>query len=159
MKTDILTYSFLDLRDKLHRIAMRLLKNDEDAEDALQDTWLKLKVKGDVASPDEARNKLVAVLRNVCVDRLRENHPLPIDESDALRSLQCETDTEDISRLEQLLQSGLTPLQKRIFCLVTHDGLEYEEIAEVLGMSVEAVRMNMSRTRKKIRETYNALNR
>lgn len=36
--------------------------------------------------------------------------------------------------------------------MVTHDCLEYEEISRIMGMSVEAVRMNMSRARKKIRE-------
>ncbi|MDE6578340.1 MAG: hypothetical protein K2J82_07595 [Muribaculaceae bacterium] len=39
MKTDQLTYSFLSLRDKLHRSALKILKNDEDAKDALQDTF------------------------------------------------------------------------------------------------------------------------
>ncbi len=42
--------------------------------------------------------------------------------------------------------------------MVTHDGMEYEETATRLGMSVEAVRMNMSRARKKIRDNYKRLN-
>jgi DNA-directed RNA polymerase specialized sigma24 family protein len=37
--------------------------------------------------------------------------------------------------------------------------MEYEQVAEKLSMTVEAVRKNMSRTRKKMRETYNQLNR
>ena len=64
-----------------------------------------------------------------------------------------------MKHLEALLQEGLTPLQREIFNLVTHEGMEYEQVAEKLSMSVEAVRMNMSRTRKKMRETYNQLNR
>jgi len=43
---------------------------DDDAQDALQDTWLKLSDKGDVETSQEARNKLVAVLRNNCIDQL-----------------------------------------------------------------------------------------
>ena len=66
---------------------------------------------------------------------------------------------EDLKHLETLLQEGLTPLQREIFNLVTHEGMEYEQVAEKLSMSVEAVRKNMSRTRKKMRETYNQLNR
>ena len=65
---------------------------------------------------------------------------------------------EDIERLEHLLQQQLTPLQRQIFNLVTHEGCDYEHIAKQLSMSVEAVRMNMSRTRKKISETYKKLN-
>ena len=157
MEIDLLTSSFLGLRDKLHHIALKYLGSDEDAKDALQDTWLKLRSKGEVETTIEARNKLVAVLRNVCIDHLRKAREIPIDVTVDIQAYRM--DEEDIEILEQLLQEGLTPLQKEIFNLVTHEGFDYEEIAKQLSMSVEAVRMNMSRTRKKIRENYKRLNR
>lgn len=70
----------MDLRDKLHHIALRYLQNDEDAKDVLQESWLKLKLKNNVSDPNEARNKLVCVLRNVCIDRLRRTNMKTIDE-------------------------------------------------------------------------------
>lgn len=157
MERDLLTSSFLGLRNKLHHIALKYLGSDEDAKDALQDTWLKLRSKGEVETTIEARNKLVAVLRNVCIDHLRKAREIPIDTTVDIQAYRM--DEEDIGNLEQLLQEGLTPLQKEIFNLVTHEGFDYEEIAKQLSMSVEAVRMNMSRTRKKIRENYKRLNR
>ena len=157
MEIDMLTSSFLGLRDKLHHIALKYLGSDEDAKDALQDTWLKLRSKGEVETTIEARNKLVTVLRNVCIDHLRKAREIPIDVTVDIQAYRM--DEEDIGNLEQLLQEGLTPLQKEIFNLVTHEGFDYEEIAKQLSMSVEAVRMNMSRTRKKIRENYKRLNR
>ena len=157
MEIDLLTSSFLGLRDKLHHIALKYLGSDEDAKDALQDTWLKLRSKGEVETTIEARNKLVTVLRNVCIDHLRKAREIPIDVTVDIQAYRM--DEEDIGNLEQLLQEGLTPLQKEIFNLVTHEGFDYEEIAKQLSMSVEAVRMNMSRTRKKIRENYKRLNR
>ena len=157
MEIDLLTSSFLGLRDKLHHIALKYLGSDEDAKDALQDTWLKLRSKGEVETTIEARNKLVAVLRNVCIDHLRKAREIPIDVTVDIQAYRM--DEEDIGNLEQLLQEGLTPLQKEIFNLVTHEGFDYDEIAKQLSMSVEAVRMNMSRTRKKIRENYKRLNR
>lgn len=159
MERDILTSSFMDLRDKLHHIALRYLQNDEDAKDVLQDSWLKLKLKNNVSDPNEARNKLVCVLRNVCIDRLRRTNMKTIDEVKTPVSLQYEMEVEDINTLENLLKEELTPLQQQIFNLVTHEGFDYERIAEELSMSVESVRMNMSRTRRKIRETYKRLNR
>lgn len=153
----MLTSSFLCLRDKLHHIALRYLGSDEDAKDALQDTWLKLRSKGEVETTIEARNKLVTVLRNVCIDHLRKAREIPIDVTVDIQAYRM--DEEDIGNLELLLQEGLTPLQKEIINLVTHDGFDYDEIAKQLSMSVEAVRMNMSRTRKKIRENYKRLNR
>lgn len=157
MEIDMLTSSFLGLRDKLHHIALKYLGSDEDAKDALQDTWLKLRSKGEVETTIEARNKLVTVLRNVCIDHLRKAREIPIDVTVDIQAYRM--DEEDIGNLEQLLQEGLTPLQKEIFNLVTHEGFDYNEIAKQLSMSVEAVRMNMSRTRKKIRENYKRLNR
>ena len=63
MKTDNLIYSYMALREKLHRSALCFLKDDEDAKDALQDTFFKLWKNGGAASEPEARNKLFAVLR------------------------------------------------------------------------------------------------
>lgn len=157
MKTDNLTSSFLALRDKLHRSALGFLKNDEDARDALQDTYFNLWKDGTVETETEARNKLFAVLRNICIDRLRKPQMLPLEESYVDR-LEVNPNTyEDIRKYESLLITGLTDIQRQIYCYVTHNGMEYEEIAETLNMSVEAVRMNMSRARKKIRDNYNHL--
>lgn len=159
MKKNVLTSSYLDLRDKLHRIALSYLQDDEDAKDALQDTWLRLNNKGMIENPAEARNKLVAVLRNVCIDRLRKAKHLPINPSIAICNQYCRIDEEDLGQLEELLQKELTSLQKTIFNLVVHEGLGYDDIAKKLSLSVSAVRMNMCRTRKKMRETYRQLNK
>lgn len=159
MEIDELTSSFLGLRDKLHHIALNYLESDEDAKDALQDTWLKLRNGSKVETTSEAKNKLVTVLRHVCIDHLRKAKSIPIDTVSAYETKGYNMDVEDLKHLETLLQKGLTPQQREIFDLVTHEGMEYEQIAEKLSMTVEAVRMNMSRIRKKMRETYNKLNR
>ena len=159
MKTDNLTSSFLALRDKLHRSALGFLKNDEDARDALQDTFFNLWRDGGADTETEARNKLFAVLRNICIDRLRKPKTYPLDETDT-DSLEVKAFSfEDMDKYESLLTTGLTDIQRHIYSLVTHDGMEYDAIAETLGMSVEAVRMNMSRARKKIRDNYKQLDR
>lgn len=159
MKTDNLTSSFLALRDKLHRSALGFLKNDEDARDALQDTFFNLWRDGGAETETEARNKLFAVLRNICIDRLRKPKTCPLDETDT-DSLEVKAFSfEDMDKYESLLTTGLADIQRHIYALVTHDGMEYDAIAETLGMSVEAVRMNMSRTRKKIRDNYKQLDR
>ena len=158
MGHDLMTSSFLGLRDKLHHIAMRYLHSEEDAQDVVQDTWLKLSNKADVETSQEARNKLIVVLRNICIDQLRKKRTVSIDSISSSEIPQCSMETEDIERLERLLQQQLTPLQRQIFNLVTHEGCDYEQIAKRLSMTVEAVRMNMSRTRKKIRETLKMLN-
>ena len=159
MKHDKLTYSFLSLREKLHRSALRLLKNDEDARDALQDTFYNLWKKEPVETDAEARNKLFTVLKNICIDRLRRLPTVEISDSGIDDLTVQPAFSEDMDRFESLLSSGLTPIQKKIYIFVVHEGLEYEDIAKKLKMTVEAVRMNMSRARKRIKENYQKLNR
>lgn len=159
MKNDLLTPAFLDIRGKLHRIAARLLHDDEDARDALQDTFEKLWSGSDIMSDAEARNKLVRVLHNTCIDRLRTNHSVALDITDTAHNGAYELHVEDMGRYETLILSGLTPTQRRIYDLITHEGMEYDEVARRLGMTVEAVRMNMSRARKKIRENIKIIDR
>ena len=157
MKTDNLTSSFLALRDKLHRSAMAFLKNEEDAKDAMQDTFFNLWRNGGAETEPEARNKLFAVLKNVCIDKLRKPKTLGIDHINSDGLIEEPSQYEDIRRYESLLTAGLTDIQRRIYTLVTHRGMEYDDIAIYLNMSVEAVRMNMSRARKKIRDNYKQL--
>lgn len=157
MGLDLITSSFIGLRHKLHHIAMRYLQSDEDAQDALQDTWLKLSGRGEVETSVEAKNRMVAVLRNICIDRLRKAKSVPIDSIDPGDVPHSIMAIENVERLEQLLQHRLTPLQRRIFRLIVDEGCDYEQIAEQLSMSAEAVRMNMSRMRKRIRETLKTL--
>ena len=159
MKNDRLTQSFIDLRDRLHRSALGFLRNEEDAADALQDTFFRLWKSGAVASDSEARNKLFAVLRNVCIDRLRKPRTAALDERHMDDIAEPPSSGEDLARLEALITSGLSATQRRIYVMVTHDGMEYEKIASRLGMSVEAVRVSMSRARKKIRDNYKKLDR
>lgn len=160
MRQDFLTSSFLELRAKLHRMAMRLLSSNEEAQDALQDAYLRLRAGAQMQSAAEADHKLVVVLRNLCIDRLRKQREISLESNEVLQLAREDAQADEFAReLEAVLQAELTELQRRIFNMVTHEEIEYEMIAERLGMSVEAVRMNMSRARKRMRETYIKLNR
>ena len=106
MEIDVLTSSFIGLRDKLHHIALNYLESDEDAKDALQDTWLKLRNRGDVETTSEARNKLVTVLRHVCIDRLRKAKPIPIDTISVRELNVYSMEEEDLKRLETKRSKG-----------------------------------------------------
>lgn len=133
---------------------MKLLHSDEDAKDAVQDTFERLLTKAKVESNAEARNKLVHILHNTCIDCLRHRHSIPLEsiEMEVENEYEYELPLHDIDNYEKLIIKGLTSQQMRIYHLITHDCQEYEDVAKQLNMTVEAVRMNMSRLRKKIRE-------
>lgn len=136
---------------------MAYLKNDEDAKDALQDTFFNLLRSGGARTEPEVRNKLFAILRNICIDRLRKPPTYGIDNLDTDGLKVAPPQFEDMERYESLLTSGLSDIQKQVYSLITHKGMEYDSVACYLGMSVEAVRMTMSRARKKIRDNYKEL--
>lgn len=149
MKSDFLTHSYLALREKLFRSAIGFLKDEEDAKDAMQDTYVNLFSKNPVTSDTEARNKLFTTLKNRCIDILKrqslqkqalEYSEYPVDEPKE----------ENIEDFEKQLISGLSDRQREIYRYIVHEGLEYEKVARMTGRSVESVRTEMSRIRKKI---------
>ncbi len=140
------------LQEKLHRTAYRLLKDEMDAEDAVQDAICNLWSDRIPATSEEARFRLFTILKNVCLNKLkRKRNFLTLSDCDrATDSL----DLDESERIKSIMLTSLPPLQKMIFEMSTFDDLEYDVIAERLNMSVDAVRMNMSRARKKMRELY-----
>lgn len=155
MTTELLTYAFCRLQSKLHFVASRLLNDEEEACDAVQDAFCNLLEARSPASYDEARYRLFAVLKNVCINKLRRRRAVA---SGAMPEQPVEQPgTIDAERLRAELLGSLTPLQREVFCLALDDELEYEEIAERLGMSIEGVRTHMCRARKILREKYKKL--
>lgn len=61
---------------------------------------------------------------------------------------------EQFRMVERIIESRLTPLQKQILHMKEYEGKKYNEIAGILGMQEAAVRMQLSRARKEIRECY-----
>lgn len=140
------------LQEKLHRVACRLLKDEMDAEDAVQDAICNLWSNRVPATSEEARYRLFSILRNICLNKLKRKRSF-VELSECNESSDV-VGFDDSERLKSLMLASLSPLQRKIFQMAAFEDIEYEDIAERLHMSVEAVRMNMSRARKKMRELY-----
>lgn len=157
MGKETLTDTFCRLQKKLHLVAGRLLNDETEAEDAVQDAFCRLWSAEPPGSTDEARYRMFAVLRNVCLNKLRRKRAQSGTE---LPEVAVEPDTAlDSEGLREELLRHLTPLQRKVFSLSTDDDMEYEDIAEALDMSIEAVRMNMCRARRTLREQYKKMER
>ena len=144
--------TFVELQNKLHRVATQLLNDQSEAEDAIQDTFCNLWNSNLPETSEEARYKLFAVLRNVCLNKLKkkQRYTQILDNDVTLPEEQY----EESERIKKLLFSSLTPLQKKILQMVVSEDMDYEEVARRLDISVESVRMNVCRARKKMREIY-----
>lgn len=149
MGKETLIDTFRLVRHKLHCVAGRLLNDEMEAEDAVQDTFCNLWSAGMPDTSAEARHRLFAVLRNVCLNKLkRKRNVVGIE---AIEIAVEDAPGHDAERLRKAIIDSLTPLQREIFSLSVNQELEYQEIAERLGISIDAVRMHMMRVRKAVR--------
>jgi RNA polymerase sigma-70 factor (ECF subfamily) len=150
----------LPIRERLFHIAQRILVEEQEAEDAVQEVLLKLWYTRDSLDKyDSPAAFATTVTKNHCLDRLKiKNRQDSLDESYYSRAgtdnpyLQLERkNTEEI--LQKIIEN-LPALQQAIIKMKDVDEYEVEEIAEITGTKVEAVRVNLSRARKKVREEY-----
>jgi len=148
------------LRGNLLHVAKKMLENENDAEDLVQEVFLKLwNLRDTLHQYDNIPAFAVAMIKNLCIDHLRvRNREVALEYDIELRTapdnpyLQLERiNTEEL--LKKII-NHLPPLQKAIITMKDIDEYEVEEIAGITGTQPEAVRVNLSRARKKVREEY-----
>ena len=150
---DILTETYQRIRQRLQVGAGKLLADAEAAEDALQDAFVRLWGRYEVRSGREAEALLTRTVRNVSIDQLRKRKTVPIA-GDLPEEDVGENREALFRRVEEMVDSELTDLQRLIVRRHEYEGLTLERSAEELGMQPPAVRMQLSRARKTIREQY-----
>ncbi len=160
MKPDLFREEIVPVRDKLFLTACKLLENREDAEDAVQETMIRLwNLRDDLVKYDNRVALAMTITKNQCIDKIRSRgKTVSIEQDMYWRAgpdnpyLRLERkNTEDV--LKAIIE-GLPALQKAIITMKDIEGYELAEIAEITGSSVEAIRVNLSRARKKVREEY-----
>ncbi len=144
-------------KDQIFRLARRLLVSKEAAEDATQDVLVKLWDRKDsLKKYDNLGAFAMTVTKNHCLDilKLKRNNNLRIvhnNYEDQQVGIQEQVETSDeLSIVEKLIQ-GLPEQQQLIIQLRDVEQKDYNEIAEILQMNETAIRVNLSRARKKLR--------
>ncbi|MDR0422543.1 MAG: RNA polymerase sigma factor [Proteiniphilum sp.] len=159
---DIVEYKriVVALRPSLLAVARRITGNRQDAEDAVQDVCLKIwrfRDRFDRYNNVEAYG--TAMVRNLSIDRIRGRKP--VSDETVLLGREAEERLPDSLLEEKEVREAirriiglLPPLQQRILQMKDMEGYETGEIAEITGLAAGAVRNNLSRARKRIRELY-----
>ena len=152
---------FLPHHRLLYRVAYQLTGNAQDAEDLLQDLYLKLWQKRDDL-PDETINDayLATMMRNLFVDQRRLKH---VDASAELknedgppdeRSLDRQIDARDEVRQMEGLISELSERDAKIIQMHLVEDCSYEEIERDTGLSQGNIRIIVMRTKKKLKQQF-----
>ena len=151
----------LPVKDKLFRLAKTMLRHHEEAEDALQDVFLKLWVnqhKVEACTSIEAF--AMTVTKNLCLDRLKLKKPrhladvteMEIDSGHTTPYQRSEF--KDSAQVMQQLVDQLPEQQKLILHLRDVEGYTFEEIEQITQLPLNTIRVNLSRARKQVREQY-----
>ena len=150
---DILTETYQRIRERLRAGAGKMLSDAEAAEDALQDAFVRLWGRYEVRSGREAEALLTRTVRNVSIDQLRKRKTVPLS-GDLPEEDVSENREALFRRVEEMVDTELTDLQRLIIRRHEYEGVKLEKMAEELGMQPPAVRMQLSRARKTFREQY-----
>ncbi len=148
----------MPFKDKLFRMAKRLLVSTEEAEDATQEILLKLWSKNDAI--EEYKNVeafAMTMTKNFCLDRLKSKQAgnlklVHSNYGDESSSLQKQVEAADsVSWVEKIMEE-LPEQQKMVLQLRDVEQYDFDEIGEMLDMKPTAVRVALSRARKIVRE-------
>ncbi|MEM9866774.1 MAG: RNA polymerase sigma factor [Bacteroidota bacterium] len=148
----------MPFKDKLYRLAKRLLVSKEEAEDATQEVLLKLWSKNEnIAEYKNIEAFAMTMTKNFCLDRLKSKQAgnLKLVHSnyrDEHTSLQKQLEAEDSVRWMERIMESLPAQQKMVLQLRDVEQYEFEEICDLLDMKPTAVRVTLSRARKTVRE-------
>lgn len=151
------------LRNKLQNVAKNMLANEVDAEDAVQETFLRLwNQRSQLNNHPNVGGFAMQTLKNICIDRLRaERHNVSLDGiSIAGNSITPYTFTEqqDSVLIIRNIIDSLPETQRQIITLRDVDGYELGEIAAIIGSEESTVRVNLSRARKAVRDKFLSMN-
>jgi RNA polymerase sigma-70 factor (ECF subfamily) len=152
--------TILPLRDKLLGYARKLTDNAEDAEDAVQEVLIKLWNKRlELEQCHNIEAFAMTVTHHQCMDLWRSKRAptLSLETMQAAADGQTpdkQVELDDQINLMHRLIDALPSLQRTIMRMKDIEAYETEEIAAITGCAPEAIRSNLSRARKKVRDNY-----
>lgn len=145
-------------QDKVYRLARNYLSN-ADSEDVAQEVMIRLwQKRAELSGYRNVPALAMVIARNLCLDRIKakgyQNSSLNgISEPAHHQTPASALEAKDGAALALSIISQLPKQQRIIVHLRDLEEMEYEEIAAVVKMNVNTVRVNLSRARKTIRET------
>ena len=148
----------MPFKDKVFRLAKRLLVSTEDAEDATQEVLIKLwNNKKKIAEYKNVEAFSMTMTKNFCFDKLKSKQAQNLkivhtNYEDKQTALQKQVELNDSVNWVSKIIKDLPELQKTIIQLRDIEEYDLDEISKMLDMNNTAVRVNLSRARKTIRE-------
>ena len=146
---------YLTLAESLYRIAYYILESEAEAEDAVQELYLKLwKMRDGLDGIRNPKAYATRLLKNICIDRIRQavkERGTEPEKPDSQYGPDERIDARE--RLNKVLEAvkALPEGQRKILILHTVEGLSYEETAKLAGCDYLSCRVLLTRARAKLK--------
>lgn len=163
MKEAIFRTDVLPLKDELFRLALRITLNRADAEDVVQETMLKVWSRREQwHTIDSMEAFCITICRNLALDRQKkaENQNASLadeyDTADHSYASDPEEQTVQRDRVEQVrrLMEQLPEKQRTCMQLRDVEGKAYKDIAAIMGINEQQVKINIFRARQAIKQRF-----
>lgn len=155
---DEFQHKILPLKNKLFRFALSVVANKELAEDLVQDAYVKLwKSRAKLTEVNNIEAWSMRMVKNLCIDHFRSARNYMgivadgMDMMDKGAAPDKVTEQKDELALLANIVDRLPEQQKMVFQLREVEEYSYKEIAEILEISIDSVKVNIHRARKFIR--------
>lgn len=155
-KTEFIN-TVMPFKDKLYRIAKRILISEDEAEDAVQEVYVRLwnsrENLGTYRSPEALA---VTITKNFCLDRLKSkqagNLKIVHSNYETKDSLERNVEAKEGVSLVLKIMESLPTQQRMVLQLRDIEQYEFSEIAKMLESNETAIRVTLSRARKAVRD-------
>ena len=159
MSLEDFTHLILPIKNKLFRFSLRIVGNSAEAEDVVQEVFIKVwKKRSDLANYSNVEAWCMTLTKNLSIDKIRSKHrradsfkegfDIPTSRAENPYHQTAYNDTFD--RVQKLL-GELPEKQRMVMQLRDIEGLAYQEIADALDISLQQVKVNLFRARQQIR--------
>lgn len=157
---------YLPFHAKMYHLAFRYTGNREDAEDMVQNTYLKLwNKRNELPEMENTEAYVMTLLKNVCLDFLRRSHDelwanSPPEDlqvmAEGSSSAVLLEQKDEVGYLHRLIEQ-LPSSQRKVILLRDVGDCSMEEIEQATGFTAANIRVLLSRARKKLREQFNKI--
>ncbi|MFT7073102.1 RNA polymerase sigma factor [Patiriisocius sp. Uisw_017] len=157
MKQKEFLQTTMPFKDRLYRIAKRFLVSSDEAEDAVQEIYLKLwRGKEKLKNYKSPEAFAITMTKNYCLDRLKSkqasNLKIVHNNYENHQNLENQIEANDGVALVFKIMDTLPNQEKMVLHLRDVEQLEFDEIAKMIDSNPTAVRVALSRARKKVRD-------
>ncbi|MDZ7741972.1 MAG: RNA polymerase sigma factor [Bacteroidota bacterium] len=148
-----------DYADGVYRFILKNIRDEDKADDIVQDAFVKMWEKVETIRFDKAKSYLFTAAYHTMIDAIRKDKRLVEQEESHHNILTSENDYSDLSEILHEAMDTLPEIQKSVILLRDYEGYSYEEIGEITKLNESQVKVYIYRARKALKTYIGSLDR